>query len=304
MYNAWNSPTLMNVTFSGNMASWRGGGMTDNTSSSTLMGVTFNGNNASFGGGMCSSYSNPSLTNVTFSGNQAYWGGGMYNESSGATLTNITFSGNVASGCGGGMCSFDSSPTLKNVIFANSASGGDCVVNRGDPLNASYTLIEDTDANACGLTNGVNGNLIGHDARLGPLLDNGGDTLTHALLPGSPAIDSGTNTGCPATDQSGVPRPTGFGCDMGAYELSEYSVTLHRSNDDMTPAPGQVVTYTITVTNTGPGLTGGLISDTLPSDLNFLGPITLDPPDAGMIGTTPPTLAHSLVISDNRHRSR
>ena len=43
------------------------------------------------------------------------------------------------------------------------------------------------------------------DARLGPLADNGGLTMTHALLPDSPAVDAGTVTS--GTDQRGVPRP-------------------------------------------------------------------------------------------------
>jgi hypothetical protein len=54
---------------------------------------------------------------------------------------------------------------------------------------------------------------------LGPLQDNGGPTATHALLPGSPAIDAGDPNRCPPTDQRGVPRPQGAGCDIGAFEL-------------------------------------------------------------------------------------
>jgi hypothetical protein len=45
------------------------------------------------------------------------------------------------------------------------------------------------------------------EARLGPLADNGGPTPTHALLPGSPAIDAGDDVDCPPADQRGVARP-------------------------------------------------------------------------------------------------
>ncbi len=53
---------------------------------------------------------------------------------------------------------------------------------------------------------------------LGALADNGGPTLTHALLPGSPALDAGNDAACSATDQRGVSRPQGAHCDIGAYE--------------------------------------------------------------------------------------
>jgi hypothetical protein len=55
-------------------------------------------------------------------------------------------------------------------------------------------------------------------AGLGPLADNGGPTLTMALLAGSPAIDAGSAVGAPATDQRGIPRPQGPAVDIGAYE--------------------------------------------------------------------------------------
>ncbi|MGZ5331674.1 MAG: choice-of-anchor Q domain-containing protein, partial [Solirubrobacterales bacterium] len=51
------------------------------------------------------------------------------------------------------------------------------------------------------------------DPKLGPLASNGGPTQTHALLKGSPAINTGQ--GCPGFDQRGGPRKA---CDIGAYE--------------------------------------------------------------------------------------
>ena len=58
------------------------------------------------------------------------------------------------------------------------------------------------------------------DARLGPLQNNGGPTLTHALLPGSPALDAGDPT-LTGTDQRGVSRPQGPRADIGAFELND-----------------------------------------------------------------------------------
>jgi hypothetical protein len=66
------------------------------------------------------------------------------------------------------------------------------------------------------------------DAKLGPLADNGGPTLTHGWLPGSPAIDAADpappgsgGTACPTTDQRGETRPRGAACDIGAVELGD-----------------------------------------------------------------------------------
>jgi hypothetical protein len=84
------------------------------------------------------------------------------------------------------------------------------------------------------------------DANLGLLADNGGPTLTHALFPGSPAIDAGDpalpgsgGTACAATDQRGAPR----NCDIGAYELVEcLGTTVNRvgtsGHDTLVGTPG------------------------------------------------------------------
>jgi hypothetical protein len=69
------------------------------------------------------------------------------------------------------------------------------------------------------------------DPKLGPLADNGGPTLTIALLPGSPAIDAGNTSLAPATDQRGFPRPAGLAADIGAFEYGSVmpTITVSRS---------------------------------------------------------------------------
>ena len=64
------------------------------------------------------------------------------------------------------------------------------------------------------------GNANNVDPLLAPLSDNGGPTRTHALRPGSVAIDRGRNDLCPVTDQRGVVRPQRGRCDVGAYEAT------------------------------------------------------------------------------------
>jgi uncharacterized repeat protein (TIGR01451 family) len=161
-----------------------------------------------------------------------------------------------------------------------------------------YNLVGDP--NGFDLADPGDHDIIGQDPRLGPLDDNGGDTRTHALQPGSPAIDEGSCTdisGEPITsDQRGVARPQGAGCDVGAYELGQPSLALAKIVDNGLPQPGQRVSYTITVENSGAAdATGGVISDTLPAGLTLAGPIVLDPPTAGIVGTLP-TLATDLTI--------
>jgi hypothetical protein len=109
-------------------------------------------------------------------GNPLATGGGVVNDGT-LTITKSTLSGNGASLSGGGI---DGTSTLENTIlnanFPENILGA--VVSRG------YNLSSDDGG---GYLNGP-GDQINTDPMLGPLQDNGGSTLTHALLPGSPAI--------------------------------------------------------------------------------------------------------------------
>ncbi len=122
MYNAYGSPTLRNVTFSGNLAAATGGGMDNWYSSPTLTNIVFSDNSAAYGGGMDNGYSRPKLTNVVFSGNSAVYGGGMFNSNGRPKLTNVVFSGNSADKGGGTYNENDSNPTLTNVVFSGNSA--------------------------------------------------------------------------------------------------------------------------------------------------------------------------------------
>ena len=132
--------------------------------------------------------------------------------------------------------------SLVNTIVANNTYAGTppTLLNcggkgEGDPAARFYSMgynIEDGDS--CGLT--ASGDLPGVNPQLGPLADNGGGTLTMALLAGSPAIDAGWSAQCPNEDQRGqMGRADGnldgvFQCDIGAYELFVPSADLHIDN--------------------------------------------------------------------------
>jgi hypothetical protein len=64
------------------------------------------------------------------------------------------------------------------------------------------------------------------DPKLGPLANNGGPTLTMALLPGSPAIDAWNTSLSPSTDQRGFPRPIGLAADIGAFAYGSVMPTI------------------------------------------------------------------------------
>ena len=218
----YSSPTLSNVTFTGNTAARSGGGMLNyQQSSPSLTDVTFIGNTASAGGGMANWVnSNPTLERVTFSGNSAENGGGMANDGSspglhilifdnnsvtiyGAgmsndvqsnpTLVNVTFSNNkaydaLADTYGGGMTNVQSSPTLSNVTFyGNSATHGGGLLNRdGDsaPILTNVTFSGNTAA--------VEGGAIADDSNMvvrnGIFWGNSGGEISTLGLNGHPSV--------------------------------------------------------------------------------------------------------------------
>ena len=153
MYNNDCSPTLTNVTFSGNSADSLGGGMHNNWQSSpTLTNVTFSGNRAEEGGGMQNDSSSPTLTNITFSGNSAGTGGGMQNDCSSPTLTDVIFRENSAEDEGGGMYNWNGNPALTDVEFiVNTASyGGGLSNNYSSPALTNVIFRENSAQNNAG----------------------------------------------------------------------------------------------------------------------------------------------------------
>jgi CSLREA domain-containing protein len=195
-------------------------------------------------------------SNSTVSGNRgsasSAQGGGIYNVGT-VELVNVTVAFNFAGGglCFEGRCQSSGSGGLLNTgtarITSTIIARNTAVAERHDqgppslepppPLDLTPVdrdcsgSLESHGSNligtssGCSLTGVPTGNQIGVDAGLGALQDNGGPTLTHALLPGSPAIDAVVAGICPATDQRGIPRPQDGNldglavCDIGAFEV-------------------------------------------------------------------------------------
>ena len=215
IYNYNSSPALMNVTVQNNtgLEGSRGGAITNDTNSSpSLTNVTFHNNTAAFiGGAMLNFTSNPTLVNVTFVGNAVSSipsrGGAIYNWQSNPILKNVTFTGNSATDGAGIYNDENSNPVIVNSILYDDSNSE--IFNNSGAATVSFSIVQGGYSGA--------GNLD-VDPLLGPLQINGGYTMTMALRANSPAIDAGDNASCPSTDQREVTRPSGLGCDIGAYE--------------------------------------------------------------------------------------
>ncbi|MFN8473724.1 MAG: right-handed parallel beta-helix repeat-containing protein [Anaerolineae bacterium] len=211
MLNSGGNPTLTNVTFSGNSATY-GGGMFKNGGSPTLTNVTFSGNSATYGGGMDNIDGSPTLTNVTFSGNSATYGGGMYTNGASPTLTNVTFSGNYASQ-GGGIFIAGGSPTIRNSILWGDSGG-----EMSGSASVTYSIVQQASGVYPG-TGNLNADPMFQAPVPSPAPSSGGNLR---LQYASPAINRGNNSvtapSLPATDLDGNPRIVGGTVDMGAYE--------------------------------------------------------------------------------------
>ncbi|MGF1523744.1 MAG: choice-of-anchor Q domain-containing protein [Leptolyngbyaceae cyanobacterium] len=176
------------------------------------------------------------VTSSTLSGNQGGWG--IYSGSSSeTTVLNSTISGNDS---GGIYTGYQGTTSITNATIADNDGSGVEVGFQGS-TNLTNSLVANNALDTYGVgTSGVNligdssltgSNIINADPNLGELADNGGPTLTHALLAGSPAIDAGDSAFAPSDDFD--QRGSGFlrvvdgdgdgiaQIDLGAFEAAE-----------------------------------------------------------------------------------
>jgi len=223
--------TITNGYFANNSAQGNGGAIW-NAGELALSHSTFNQNDAEDGGqGGAIFHQRGAMTmvNSTVSGNTAVGGGGLYVAAEGqGTLTHVTIAHNFG-GLAGGLLSQNPAFRLSNTLLAKNlffpGFFNDCT---GAVTSLGYNLLE---RSSCTVLGAAPGDIVGQadgdvDAQLGKLQNHGFAIETHALLPGSPAINGGSPDNCLAIDQRGVARPQGGRCDIGAFEAPFYYLPL------------------------------------------------------------------------------
>lgn len=283
-------------TFTGNSA--QEGGAVFNQANATMTSDTFTGNTASaFGGGaLLNAAGTMTVTGSTFTGNTGPGGGAIDNDTT-LNISDSTFNANTGGTNGGGaVVNFGPTTVTQTTIADNSSPYGANILNStgftltigmsivaygqgGGPNCGGGQAVTDAGYNidtgsTCGFSTASH-SMSNTDPQSDPLASNGGPTQTMALPPsGSPAVDSipASTPGCSGTtDQRGVVRPQGAGCDIGAYELVQsgsgtpsvpagLKVTSTKSNSvslSWNASAGNPTGYTVYRDGKAVGTTGG-----------------------------------------------
>jgi CSLREA domain-containing protein len=286
--------TLNAVVLSDNRA-LNGGGLYNNFGTVTVNSSTLSANTVSdpasggSGGGIFNFGGVLSIVNSTLSGNSAIGpggttdsGGALFSNVGKVTITNSTIARNLGDLGGGLRVANGGTLTLKSTIVAKNTSGSGPDINGpfisqgfnlvGDMTGASVTPVDFTDQ------------LPNPGFPIDPLLEdlqaNGGPTLTHALQPGSPAIDKGSANGIGGvlfmdqrgpgfsrrSDNAAIGNPSGGdGTDVGAFEVVpvltlDVDASVTQTKYDAMTDGVLVLRYLFGIT--GPALTIGAVGAT------------------------------------------
>jgi len=257
----------------------------------TISGTTISGN-ANSGiqnsSGALSVIDSTIANNGAGATNAASQGGGV-NNSGTLIVKDSTIARNSAYNYGGGIYQSTSggSTTLANTIVAGNMNGNSPDVY--GTVTANYSLIGNNTDPRTMFASGSGNNIVNHDALLAALGNYGGPTMTVPILPGSPAMDAGSNSlipAGPANDQRGQCRIANGMVDIGAYEyqpiVTSISPTVGPTSGGTTvtilgmdltgatavefgstSAPGVVVNSATQITATAPANLAGIVHVTV-----------------------------------------
>ena len=247
----------LNISTVSNNTAFHGAGVCNDgrMKGTTLLQIhntTLNNNSAGDDAGAILNIANTNgaaiLSNCTISGNSAQsYGGGILNAAE-LTVSNTTFDDNSANFGGSIAVGNPATVTIGDTVLNAGKIGANIYNDGGTVISRGYNLSSD---NGGGYLNGP-GDQISTDPQLGPLRNNGGPTLTHALLPASPAIDTGDPgfTPPPGNDQRGpgFNRVVKGRIDIGSFEVQATAPSPTPSQPPFTPSPTPTATATPTST--------------------------------------------------------
>jgi hypothetical protein len=268
--NAGVTATISGLTIAGGSATV-GGGLY-NAGTVTLSDCTISGNTAVTGGGLYS-LGTAVLDDCTITGDSAASGGGLANTGV-LTLSECTVSGNTA-GTGGGIdegAAGSHLATLNDTIVAGNVGSLGAASDIGGAgagnVGGSYDLIGP--GGSGGIAGGSGGNVVLTTLAglgLAPLGYYGGPAESLALLPGSLAIDAGSNNLIPSgvsTDQRGEPRITNGTVDIGAFESQGFTLTPVAGSTPQGAVTGTAfpdpLAVTVAAKNPAEPVAGGVVS--------------------------------------------
>lgn len=310
---------LNHNTFANNTAGFHGGALYLTTGQTTLQHNQFLSNSVTdpdqgWGGGLHLSNGQATLIGNLFQDNQAHTGGGLRLFQSQATLEANLFLANQATSGGGLSLEGDNTATFVNTVLLDNTAVTAAALNlvntqatlqhttfagNSDGMVVSSGQVELVNTIVASQTTGVvnSGGLVTLTATLwdtvvqpvvGVAAQSGGLTGTAAfaadgyhLTAVSDAIDNGIDVGV-HNDVDGLPRPIGAGFDLGAAEWRD--LAARKTVQPALAAPGEMVTYTIVLaTPATPGLVVWL-TDTLPAEVTFVGPLAYSAGNGGYSG--------------------
>src|SRR5271157_3382689 len=286
------------LTISGGSTTGNGGGLY-NGGITTLTDSTLSGNEASgYGGAIFTDGADLYLNNCTLAKNTAGVSGGAIEAQGTVLVTRSTFSANQATSSGGAIDNAYGQYTVKigdSILAGDSCGFGPEVSNA--VVSLGHNLVGEIDDSSGWVGSDLTGTVAQPlDPLLAPLGNYGGPTQTMALLPGSPAIDAGSNA-LPAgvtTDQRGpgYPRIVNGTVDIGAFESSGFTIAVTSGSGksaNITEPFANPLVVTVTANNSIEPVAGGQVRFTAPTS-GASASLSVNPATIaadGMASTTP-----------------
>jgi hypothetical protein len=263
--------TLTDCAITQNSTADDGGGIDNEAGATlTLIGCTVSGNSSGNDGGGIENAGTLTLVSSTIADNAAPAGqGGGINDAGVLTIINSTIAGNTAYN-GGGILEGGTASLANAIVAENTLDGGSGPDFRGSVTTDQGHNLIGNNTGATGLTQ--SSDLVNVNPLLSSLGSYGGTTQTMPLLPGSPAIDAGSNalatydSTALSTDQRGYTRIVNGTVDIGADECQGFSIAVASGNNQSTAAGTDFASSleVVVTSSIGEPVAGGVVTFSAP----------------------------------------